>query len=220
MLAVTFGPWARLLGVGGETEIRRRTWRSAWPWLVLGSSLTLFAFAGRGGDPLSADTLAPALEVSSTAGHFDLSAQRGHVVVLAFWATWCPACREEGPSLSRVHEQLRGRGDRVLGVAIDAASLAALGRESERFGMSYPVAEASREVFDRFRVTRLPTVYVIGPRGRVTASFVGSTTASRILAAVEAARIGRDGRNASCGEPTSIRRGVSLEPIVLYRHDS
>ena len=51
-----------------------------------------------------------------------LSAQRGRVVFVNFWATWCPPCREEAPSLERLYGRLRAEGFEVLAISIDARS--------------------------------------------------------------------------------------------------
>jgi thiol-disulfide isomerase/thioredoxin len=48
--------------------------------------------------------------------------ERGHVVLVNFWATWCPPCREEFPDLSRLQRKYAGRGLRVIGVSTDIGS--------------------------------------------------------------------------------------------------
>ncbi len=190
MLAVTFRARARLR-IMSAPRAKRRGWRAAWPWLLLGLSLVLWTFSGPTVEPLTADTPAPELALTSTAGEFDLADQEGRVVVLAFWATWCAACRAEAPVLSRVYQQISGRGDRVLGVSIDRMPLDELGGAARRIGMSYPVANATRADFDRFHVELLPTIYVIGPEGRIRAMFTGPTGEATILRAVEAAGDGQ-----------------------------
>ncbi len=143
---------------------------------------------GRGGPTLPEGRPAPELTVTSTDGEFDLGAQRGQVVVLAFWATWCPACRAEGPTLSRVHEQIRGAGDLVLGVSVDVEPLPQIERAARRLGMSYPIARVARTDVERFQVDLLPTIYVIGPDGSISQSFTGAVGEARLLQAVRDAR--------------------------------
>ena len=164
----------------------RRSVRSIWPWLLLGLAVVLWMFWGGGSSGLPEGEPAPPLTVPWTAGDaFDLGAQRGHVTVLAFWATWCPACRREGPALSRVAAR---SGARVVGVSIDTMPLDAVARAARGFGMTYPIALATRADAERFSVSLLPTILVVGPDGRVAASFAGSASEGRILDAIEAAR--------------------------------
>jgi len=63
---------------------------------------------------------APALDVAQLDGQkFDLSAQRGKVVIVNFWATWCPPCREEMPALDAFYRQHHGHGLEMIGLSID-----------------------------------------------------------------------------------------------------
>lgn len=179
----------------------RRALRAGWPWLALAAALGLWTIGTHGGATLTEGATAPALAVPWTGeGEFDLGDQRGHVVVLAFWATWCPACRTEGPVLSRVQEQIEGHGDRVVGVSVDEAPLDAIGRAATQLGMTYPIAKATRTDLDRFSVELLPTIYVIGRDGRIVESFTGAVGEERILEAVVRAR-----GSASDGERLSQR---------------
>ncbi len=162
--------------------------RGSWPWLALAAALTIWVFVGRGGDRLPDGEPAPALRVPSTEGELDLGAERGRVVVLAFWATWCGACRAEGPVLSRVHARLAAEGDTVIGVSVDTLPLERVAAAARGFGMTYPIALGARADAERFSVTLLPTIYVIAPDGRVTASFTGAASERTILDAVAAAR--------------------------------
>jgi len=174
--------------VGGR-ETKRSAWRAAWPWFLLAAALGLWLFVGGGrGAALPEGRRAPALTVETTAGDFDLAAQEGKVVVLAFWATWCPACRAEGPALSRVHERIRAAGDEVLGVSVDHEPLPQIARAARQLGMSYPIAKADRAALDRFQVEFLPTIYVIGPDGSIAESFTGPVGETQLLEAVQNAR--------------------------------
>lgn len=157
--------------------------RAAWPWLLLAGALALFTLVGpRGGLPEG--RAAPALVAPMREGSFDLAAERGRVVVLAFWATWCAACRAEAPALSRLH----ARGARVFGVSVDALPLARVDAAARRFGMTYPIALATRADAERFGVEVLPTIYVIAPDGRVAASFTGAASERALREAVDRAR--------------------------------
>ncbi len=149
-----------------------------------------FVWGGGGSSGLPEGQAAPALRVPWTAAEepFDLGAERGHVVVLAFWATWCQACRNEGPILSRVERRIARSGDRVLGVSVDVQSLEAITQAARGFGMTYPIARGERSDTDRFGVSLLPTIIIVDKNGRVSASFAGNVSEERLLGAVERAR--------------------------------
>ncbi|MEZ4335112.1 MAG: TlpA disulfide reductase family protein [Sandaracinaceae bacterium] len=162
--------------------------RVAWPWFLLAGALTLWVFVGHGGERLPEGDPAPALHLPSSEGELDLAAEQGRVVVLAFWATWCSACRAEGPVLSRVHERLAAQGDGVVGVSVDTIPLERVVSAARGFGMTYPIALGTRADAERFSVSLLPTIYVIAPDGRIAESFTGGASESTILEAVARAR--------------------------------
>src|SRR5690606_19084133 len=96
-----------------------------WPWLLLAASIGLRFSWGGGGSGPTAGGLAPALRAPWTEDEqpFALASRRGHVTVVAFWATWCPACRAEGPALARLHGRIAPHGDAVVGLSLDEAPL-------------------------------------------------------------------------------------------------
>ncbi len=97
----------------------------------------------------------------------------GKVVLLNFWATWCPPCREEIPEMndlaSRFKDQLQ-----IIGVSMDDAPPQEVKEFAKRFEMNYSVIMASREIIEEYGgVPALPTSFVISPEGRVVQKHVG-----------------------------------------------
>lgn len=168
----------------------RRGLRAAWPWLLLAGALSLWVVESvhHGGHAVPEGEPAPELSLASTDGTFSLEAQRGQVVVMAFWATWCEACRAEGPVLARVQQQLASSGDRVVGVSVDEMPLEDIQRAANRLGMRYTIAKAAPDTVQSYGVELLPTIYVIGPDGRIATSFTGTVGESTLLEAVREAR--------------------------------
>jgi peroxiredoxin len=96
-----------------------------------------------------------------------LHEQRGQVVMVNFWATWCGPCRQEMPHLNRLHEKYRASGFVLLGVNIDddtrkAADLA------RSMGLKFPVLfDTDKAVTRRWDLGAMPSTVLIDRDGRV-----------------------------------------------------
>jgi len=96
-----------------------------------------------------------------------LQEQRGRVVMINFWATWCGPCRVEMPHLARLYEKYRGSGFTVLAVNIDedphkAASLA------KQLGMRFPVLlDTEKKVSRLYDLSTMPSSVLVDRDGRV-----------------------------------------------------
>jgi len=104
---------------------------------------------------------------------YRLSDYRGKVVVLNFWATWCPPCREEMSSMERAHQKTRGENIVLLAVNVGETA-----DQVFEFTGHYPVTfplpiDADGAVLRRYPVVGLPTTFVIDPRGRVIYRAIG-----------------------------------------------
>lgn len=99
---------------------------------------------------------------------------RGQVVLVNFWATWCPPCRAEVPELVRLQREYAGRGLRVVGVTHPPESAARVRRFARRMKINYPVALGTRATARAFGVGEiLPVTVVIDRAGRVRARVLG-----------------------------------------------
>lgn len=115
-----------------------------------------------------------------------LETQRGKVVVLNFWASWCyPACYEEAPVLERNWRAYRDRGVVVIGVDIQDTPEAA--RKFVRdFSLSFPnVRDTTGRVSVDYGVYGVPETFFIDRRGRIRAKHVGGVTDETFRANVE-----------------------------------
>lgn len=105
---------------------------------------------------------------------YRLGDYKGKLVLLNFWATWCPPCREEMPSMERAWQKLQGKNIVFLAVNV--------GETEEQifpFTASYPVSfpllmDQKGVVVKQYPVIGLPTTYIISPAGRVTHRAVGT----------------------------------------------
>jgi cytochrome c biogenesis protein CcmG, thiol:disulfide interchange protein DsbE len=102
-------------------------------------------------------------------GRESLADYRGQVVVLNFWASWCPPCREESPLLQRWHQRIAGQDATVLGV--DVLDVDGDAREFiDEFGLDFPhLRDGPGDTMDDFGIGQLPETFVIDRQGRIAA---------------------------------------------------
>ncbi len=116
-----------------------------------------------------------------------LSALRGKVVVVNFWASWCPPCADELPDLQRVWSAYSERGVTLVGVAFSDEE-AAVRDFIERFSLTYPVGlDENGRVAGRYGITGVPETFVVDANGNVAAVHIGPVTAEQLMQDVESA---------------------------------
>ncbi|MGB8063878.1 MAG: TlpA disulfide reductase family protein [Candidatus Sulfotelmatobacter sp.] len=106
-----------------------------------------------------------------------LSAYRGKVVLLDFWATWCDPCREETPHFVELQQKYADRGLQIIGVSMDDTSEPV--RDFYRqFHMNYPVVMGDAKTGEAYGgVLGLPIAFLVDREGRIVAKHMGSTKA-------------------------------------------
>lgn len=125
----------------------------------------------RKGDHVDPPTASlPRLQGGSSA---DVTDFKGKVVLVNFWASWCPPCKDELPLLEQTQQRMAAKGGTVLGIntrdpADDA--LAAL----HRYGVTYPnLKDGSGDYAERWGITGQPESYLLDRDGRVVAHAIG-----------------------------------------------
>jgi len=103
----------------------------------------------------------------------NLNQFRGQVLVLNFWATWCPPCVEELPSLMNMQDRLRGRGVVVLGVSIDVDQSAYHRFLKERNVNFLTVLDPEQKVAGMYGTSGWPETYIIDRQGVMRRKFIG-----------------------------------------------
>ena len=153
--------------------------------LIVVIGLVLHGGTGRGGPGIisigrATDVRprpAPDFVLTSFDGQrIQLSDYRGRIVVLNFWATWCPPCRVEAPVLQRAAERLESAGVTILGIDVWDDQAAAI-EFLDEMGVTYPNAEdATRLIPVEFGVTGLPETFVIDRKGVLVRRWMGPLT--------------------------------------------
>jgi peroxiredoxin len=107
-------------------------------------------------------------------GSLDLASRKGQVVVVNFWATWCPPCVAEMPALDRLHRALSRDGLVVLGVSVDEDE-AALAAFIQKGGLSLKVLRdpGGTVATGAYRTTGYPETFVIDAAGVIAETYVG-----------------------------------------------
>ena len=103
-----------------------------------------------------------------------LSQHRGHVVLLNFWATWCPPCQEETPSLVKIARDYQARGLDVAGVSMDTGGIGNVQAFADSYGVHYPILLPQPFSPMRDMIQSYPTTILIDRQGRVANAFAGA----------------------------------------------
>lgn len=100
---------------------------------------------------------------------------QGKVVLLNFWATWCPPCVAEIPDLVKLHTNYKDKGFTVLGVVVENPGLEAKVRKMVKdFEMSYPVVWGTQELVDEFGpIQAIPRSFFLNQDGKVVEDIEG-----------------------------------------------
>jgi len=121
------------------------------------------------GKPLADFTL-PDLQGHSV----QLAALRGKVVFVNVWATWCPPCVEEMPTIQQLYERLHSRGLEILAVSLDALGAQVVAPFMQSHRLSFPTLLDTKNLVQRlYRTTGVPESFIVDKRGILVEKVVG-----------------------------------------------
>ena len=145
--------------------------RSGLPAALL--SLVLSAGCYSNSRPPHVGSPAKEFSVTDSDHTVNLNQYRGQVVLVNFWATWCPPCVEELPSLMTLQERMKGRGLVVVGVSIDVDG-DAYHRFLKLHGINFvTVRDPDQKVAGMYGTSGWPETYIIDRQGVLRRQFVG-----------------------------------------------
>lgn len=130
----------------------------------------------------SIDFTLPGLDGNSVT----LSSLKGNVVVINFWATWCPPCKAEIPDFIEVYGSYSGGGVKFLGISSEDITL--LAGFVENYGINYPVLiDETGSVFKAYGVQAIPQTFIVNPEGELVFEQVGMLSKSQLISAIDGA---------------------------------
>jgi peroxiredoxin len=168
--------------------MKRKPYQSPYFWALV-AAVTVVAVAWVGREryrPIVAGVAAPDFTAFDLSGQqVRLSDYRGKVVLVNVWATWCPPCREEMPSMERLFESLKGTDFQILAVSIDArkgeqdpfgregGDLAAFAKE---MGLTFTILhDPEGRIETTYQTTGVPETFLIGRDGLIYKKVAGGT---------------------------------------------
>jgi peroxiredoxin len=161
-------------------------------WICALLLLGLFVGAGcakHDMEPAVEGKLAPDFTLKDLSGRpVQLSSLKGKVVLVNFWATWCPPCREEVPSLVKMNQMMQGKPFQLLAISIDEGGKDAVTSFFKKAGAELPaLLDTDGAVSRRYGTTGVPETFVIDTKGVIMKKVVGGLdwSSPEVLAALE-----------------------------------
>ena len=144
--------------------------------LLIPASIVLFVLSAcySGSRPPRIGTAAPEITVQDSDRTVKLSDFRGQVVVLNFWATWCPPCVEEMPSLVEMQRRLKPKGVTVIGVSVDVDQSAYNRFLKDHNVNLLTVRDPAQKSANFYGTFKFPETYIIDRNGVMRRKFIGA----------------------------------------------
>ena len=123
----------------------------------------------------SGDLAAPNFRLEAADGSkLELADYKGKVIILDFWATWCPPCRREIPGFNQLYHRYRDRGLVIIGISLDQYGWKAIRPFIKSYQVDYPIVLGNAQVANLYGGIRtIPTTFIIDRNGIVVDRVVG-----------------------------------------------
>ena len=147
-------------------------------WIYTVILLAVFVVSGctKREAPALEGNIAPDFTLNDLSGRpVQLSSLRGKVVLLNFWATWCPPCQGEIPSMLRLNQLMQGKSFQMLAVSVDEGGKDAVNAFFNKRGAALPaLLDSDGAVARRYGTTGVPETFVIDAKGVIMKKVVGA----------------------------------------------
>ena len=98
---------------------------------------------------------------------------KGKPVLIDFWATWCPPCRDAIPAIEKLHKTYSGKGLVVLGISLDQGGWDDVKSFIAEYGITYPVLKGTEEVAAQYKVRTIPMLVIVDKEGKIYKRYLG-----------------------------------------------
>ncbi|MBD3272105.1 MAG: redoxin domain-containing protein, partial [Elusimicrobia bacterium] len=136
-----------------------------------------YSYKVRGSKKTGASSLdlAPDFSLPDLSGKMvNLSNYRGKIVILNFWATWCPPCKAEIPDFIELYNEYKSNGLAIIGISLDPDRIKAVERFMEEYKINYPVVIGNMKVTALYGgISAIPTTFVLTRNGGIYKKYVG-----------------------------------------------
>jgi cytochrome c biogenesis protein CcmG/thiol:disulfide interchange protein DsbE len=112
-----------------------------------------------------------------------LSDFNGKVLILNFWATWCPPCREEIPDFVEVYNEYESEDVQFIGVSNE--DISTLRSFVEDYNISYPILIDDENIMGKWGISAIPTTFVFDKDGQIISKSVGTMTREQLVNIIE-----------------------------------
>jgi len=102
-----------------------------------------------------------------------LSGLKGSVVLVEFWATWCPPCRTSIPGLERLHREYGGKGLTILAISVDEGGWDKVREFVAEHKITYTVLQGTEDISSQYQVRMIPAMYLVDKQGTVRKQYLG-----------------------------------------------
>ncbi len=118
---------------------------------------------------------APDFQLKTLDGQMlQLSALKGKVVLLDFWATWCPPCKAEIPHFKELYTGYKDRGLEIIGASLDEGGEGPVKAFVQQNGVTYPVGLADSRLAQAYGgIQGIPTTFLIDREGKIAKKYIG-----------------------------------------------
>ena len=112
---------------------------------------------------------------------------KGKVMLVTFFATWCPPCRQEIPNLIQLYKEFGPKGFAVIGLSVDEGGAKVVARLVQQEKINYPVLMADRATARAFGgIAGIPTSFLVNKKGHVVKKYPGFVPHSLLVRDIEA----------------------------------